>query len=190
MRRTKPHTKQNHRTRKPGGKWLGKQLHVKVPKFAIGLLVFGYMILGILAGAVILHELKEGHVSQPAKATYDNTDRVASLQVKSIKMGEKGQTPFEAPAGESFVVVNVVMNNNSGQSFYFAPVVQTYITDVNGNQYKMAPTVLEKPIDAGSIATGQSIEGMLSYLVPDNASGLVLYFQPDQPNAKPLRVPL
>lgn len=190
MRRTKPHTKQKHRTRKPGGKWLGKQLHVKVPKFAIGLLVFGYMILGILAGAVILHELQESHVSQPAKATFDNTDGDASFQVKSIKMGEKGQTPFEAPAGESFVVVNVVMNNNSGQHFYFAPVLQTYISDASGVQYKMSPAVLDKPIEAGSVDAKQSVNGMLSYLVPDDATGLVLHFQPDQPNAKPLRVPL
>ncbi len=191
MRRTKSDTKQRKtKAKRHGGAWLGRHLHTKVPKYTVVLLLISYTVLGVLAGTMILHELREGNEAEPSRVVSHNSSEITSLRVTSVRTGEKSQTPFEAPQGESFVVVDVTLYNNSSQPFYFAPVLQTYISDASGAQYKMSPAVLDKPIEAGSVEAKQSINGMLSYLVPDDATGLVLHFQPDQPNAKLLDIPL
>ncbi|MEI6751465.1 MAG: DUF4352 domain-containing protein [Candidatus Saccharibacteria bacterium] len=91
---------------------------------------------------------------------------------------DKGADPFSVPEGWKLVIITVKITNNNHNNFYFAPVVQTYLTSIDGTKFYMSPTDLSDPLPAGLILSQSTISGMLSYLVPKNMQNIKLQFEP------------
>lgn len=89
-----------------------------------------------------------------------------------------GQYPFLPGTNRHFVIVTTHISNHTPETFHFAPVLQTYLTDASGLRYDMAPALSEDPIKAGEIAPGETRSGQISFNVLKNSSGLTLHFKP------------
>ena len=100
------------------------------------------------------------------------------LKVNKVTYDDVGATPFNAPPGWKFVLVDVSVTNNNGNEFNFAPVIQTSITTDEGGSYSMSPTLLPQPIKAGPVQAKATVSGTLSYLRPINAKNPTLQFNP------------
>jgi len=94
---------------------------------------------------------------------------------------DHGSYPYLPGTGRQYIVITAHITNHTADHFEFAPVVQTYVTDSSGARYEMAPTSLDNPIQAGTIAPGHTQTGQLSYAVPNNATKLVLHFAANSP---------
>jgi hypothetical protein len=101
-----------------------------------------------------------------------------TLKIDKVKYDDVGSPPFEAPSGWKFIIIHAVLKNNTDKNFPFAPVIQTYMSDSAEHNYTMSPGILKDPIVAGNIPPHGSRSGELSYLVPNNAKGITLKFQP------------
>lgn len=98
-----------------------------------------------------------------------------ALRIDKPIVNDQGSYPYLPGTGRHYIIITAHITNHTASNFEFAPVVQTYVTDSSGARYEMAPTSLENPIRAGTIAPGQTQTGQLSYAVPDDATKLVLH---------------
>ena len=100
------------------------------------------------------------------------------LTINNVQYDQVGRAPFLVPAGMKLVIIDITLKNDSTQEFNFAPVLQTFLSDSQGNQFEMSPTSLENPISAGKLSSTQEVTGSLSYLVPVDQTELYLNFTP------------
>jgi len=111
---------------------------------------------------------------------HSNLSTIA-LRIDKPIVYDQGSYPYIPGTGRRYVIITVHITNHTTSGFAFAPVVQTYLTDSSGARYEMAPTSLDNPIQAGTIAPGRTQNGQLSYAVPNNATNLVLHFAANSP---------
>jgi hypothetical protein len=131
------------------------------------------MVVWVLIGAVTGGALVRAH--------YQRTHNTVTVKVTNTSYDKKGKQPFLPGTGYQFVIVDVAIANNTDQTFNLAPVIQSYLTDEQGNTYQMAPALLDHPLAAGRLADNVSTTGTLSYVVPQNVSRLTFHFNADTP---------
>lgn len=76
-----------------------------------------------------------------------------------------GQPPFQAPEGFQYVVINMKVKNNSAQPIQIIPTTDTYLKDSQGQVVTMAVFSVEHPFRAGELASGDTLQGELAYLI-------------------------
>lgn len=145
--------------------------HIKTP-IVVGIFG-GWILLAIVTGAILFRVI---NANKPIAINHNGV----KLTVKSVSYDTKGKQPFVAPAGWKFAIVDVSVQNNRLQSFWFAPVLQTYITDKAGNKFTMSPLDMQHPVTAGPLSPGSSTTGSISYLVPVDATNTSFQFDPLQ----------
>jgi hypothetical protein len=91
-----------------------------------------------------------------------------ALTLQNVEFA-KGQPHFTAPAGKSYMVVNLTVKNRSEKPINVAPSSDTYVKGPAGHVSYLTPYALINPFRAGEVSPGEQIEGQLSYLVPKNA---------------------
>ncbi len=101
-----------------------------------------------------------------------------SLAVDRPVQYSGGQYPFVPGTNRRYAIVTVHVTNHTASVMHFAPVIQTHLTDSNGERFDMAPSLAKNPIRAGEIAPGETRSGQLSYNVPNNTSDLKFHFAP------------
>jgi len=161
--------------------WSNQKYNAVNNRFVMIAIISSYAIVGGLVGLLAVNAYT-GNTDSPNQNQINLlvTDNDVSLRVSDVKINIKGVSPFDAPDGMSFVTMNVTIENKSNTIFYFAPVVQTYVTDANGQKYELSPTSLDNPIQAGEISSGRTVNGEISFLVPNNATGLTFNFKPSE----------
>lgn len=139
----------------------------------IWVIIAVWAIAGVATAFVLFHS---GLVPGEQKGT-------TFLKVDKVTYDEHGTQPFIPPAGEKYVVTHITVKNDSDDIFYFAPVLQTYISDDKGHKYQMSPVGLRDPIAGGQMNPSEERTGSLSFLVPKNTSGLRFHFEPKEHDA-------
>lgn len=79
---------------------------------------------------------------------------------------------------ERIVSFNISIKNNSKVNLQFFPVIQSYIRDNEGDEYKMSYAQLKNPYPAGDIKPNQEVTGELSYLISKRDLPYTLYIDP------------
>lgn len=150
--------------------------HKRRPKTAVNLrkTQFAATVVIVLGLAILTSHILIGYI------TASTVSIVADQQVQY----SDGQYPFLPGTNRHYVVVTVHVTNHTDSVLHFAPVIQTHLTDGNGDRFDMAPSLAENPIKAGPIAPGETRSGQLSYNVPKKASNLVLHFTPSDTSAE------
>lgn len=98
-------------------------------------------------------------------------------QVGGIRFDRQGDQIFRPGNGRKYVVVEIEVKNVSGSALPFAPVIQTYVEDLAGVRYTMAPARLDTPFIAGILQPGEVRRGQLSYNVAESVSSLDFVFE-------------
>lgn len=132
--------------------------------------------LGIFTGILLLYahqQTPEYKHRQPA--------HYIDVDVESASLDPNGIGPFTPGTGYTYVIVQVEVENYSGELMHLAPVLQTYLTDDAGNRYEMAPDPIPNPLMAGPVANNTKREGALTYNVPTSAHNFTFHFDIDSP---------
>ena len=127
--------------------------------FWVGLAV----ILALLSAGMILRV-----VQQPT---------TPSIMVVSPITYSEGGDAYLPGTGRNYAVIEIELKNPTVKVFNFAPVLQAYLTDEQGNRYDMAPVELDNPIAAGEIQPNETRRGQLSFNVPKDTSALTFHFE-------------
>ncbi|QQS19422.1 DUF4352 domain-containing protein [Candidatus Saccharibacteria bacterium] len=81
-----------------------------------------------------------------------------------------GTGRFIARSGYEYLVLTLNVRNNGEKPLNVFPTTDTYIKTNSGVVSYVTPYDLANPFHSGSVLSGESTEGQLSYLVPKNAS--------------------
>ena len=84
--------------------------------------------------------------------------------------------------GYKSIVVEILIENQGDKTLYFTGPDQLYLKDSSGQKYSDDSLALPAGSDdhvIGSLEPGESIQGRMAFLVPQDADGLIFVFDPD-----------
>ena len=144
---------------------------LKLPRNMVFILFVG-LAAGLVTGSIILNLIR-GVDKTPVYRSGENIQ----LDSFRIQMNSGKTEVFEEP--------------NSGTKLSFV-VVQTHIKSIDGTIYDMSPYPrITNPMDAGDIEPGSSVNGELSYLIPNDEGGeLLFFFEPKNTHEKTVFIKL
>ena len=156
-------------------------------------IIFGVISLLAINSALAVVVLRRKYSSEQASsAKILDTGTSAQQAGVSIRLGkttfEPGSVPsFMPEEGNTFLVQEVTVTNNTDKTIAFYPSIQTYIRDVEGQIFTMRPTMtLQDPFEAGDIPAHQTKAGTLSFEVSKRMKGLKMYFDSGWGNRGPV----
>lgn len=99
------------------------------------------------------------------------------LTVTEIKRNYKTGNEYLKPkSGNEFVMVNVTIKNNSGDTIDVSPI-DFKIIDSSG-VYHSNNYILNKPLASTKLASGGNISGAITFEVPKDDANLTLVYKP------------
>ena len=97
----------------------------------------------------------------------------------TIKQVNTAQSPENFPAqdGYEFLTTEIVAENIVAHTWLFQPS-NFYLQDEQGKTYSQGPAIALPEIGFVSLSKGETASGWLTFQVPKDAQGLVLYYRP------------
>jgi hypothetical protein len=83
--------------------------------------------------------------------------------------------------GYKSIVVEILIENQGEKTLYFTGPDQLYLKDSSGQKYSDDSLALPAGSEdhvVGSLEPGESIQGRMAFLVPQDAGGLIFVFDP------------
>ncbi len=163
------HTKTASKTSPPVVSRLANAL--KPQQFFLASLVILFLALCTLGMALYVQHHTPQHIlvetPSAGHAIGQNiTQGEASIKVTSIKTSQ-GQPGFTAPEHKHYVIVTMHITNNVDHPIDVFPSSDMYIKDSAGRVGYLTPFALSNPFHAGALLPGESVQGELSFVVPD-----------------------
>jgi Protein kinase domain/Domain of unknown function (DUF4352) len=119
-----------------------------------------------------------GGLPKPVQGTIGRPMTLAGLHltVTSVDMGPPpAASPASAPAGARLVSVEVLYRNSGTRPAIVSPFDWALI-DTSGATYAAAEPGTSRDLPQTELPPGQSVSGVIGFLVPDGPRGLVLQF--------------
>lgn len=126
--------------------------------------------------------INRSHVSAPTRIL--GTNAVAytddyEVFVTDVSSSNKQDPAFPLESGETLLRFNISLTNTSQIEQTFTPVTQLYIRSREGGYYQMHPSMsLTNPIQSGALSPGQTIDGEVSFAIPEGLAEPLLYVDP------------
>jgi hypothetical protein len=106
------------------------------------------------------------------------------LQVERIP----GQAPVTAPAGFEYLVATVFIGNGTSHDIQIAPLLNFHLKDTAGRVFEITANPNATAQLSGPLVSGDSLQEEISFLVPTDARGLVLLYEPGQSGQQVARI--
>lgn len=134
--------------------------------------------------------------------SYNNVNEELSLiktgyTTKLWQLGEKVETPdftlvinsadidtvgipdyLPVPEGMEFITLDLSVTNKTEKDLLFLPINSTYLKDQDGNKYGLTTTANVKQEIAGTVVAGDTNNGQIGFMIPQNTEALRFYFEP------------
>ncbi len=103
-------------------------------------------------------------------------DRVALRALDAKRT--PGASPIVAPADHVYLVTTVFLGNNTGHTIQVIPLLHFHAKDDRGRVYDVTTNPSGSTQLSGPLLDGDSLQEELSFLIPSDARGLHLIFEP------------
>lgn len=101
-----------------------------------------------------------------------------------------GSEQLPAPAGSQYLVTKVFIGNNTAEAIQVIPLLHFYAKDDQGRVYNVTANPSGSTQLSGALVDGDSLQEEISFLIPADARGLHLYYEPGLSQQRIIRVAL
>jgi hypothetical protein len=133
------------------------------------------------------HDVRNSTVIKADTALYPSLQRILTtsdtattdmfeIKISNVYESEKSIPGFGIAQSETFLILNINIKNKTAIDQNFYPSTQVFVRDTRGGQtFIMSPAILNKPIQAGTIKPGDSVDGQLAFAIPKTTPRPLLY---------------